>query len=78
MPSYPPTIRRCQHIKVNGTQCGSPALGAGQPFLMSILEGAPLSSRLRPGGDKKRRDKDEAAAGFEILLGKDGPARLLQ
>jgi hypothetical protein len=26
MPSYPPTIRRCQHIKVNGTQCGSPAL----------------------------------------------------
>lgn len=26
MPSYPVTIRRCQHIKVNGTQCGSPAL----------------------------------------------------
>jgi hypothetical protein len=26
MPSYPSTIRRCQHIKVNGTQCGSPAL----------------------------------------------------
>ena len=26
MPSYPPTIRRCQHIKVNGTQCGSPAV----------------------------------------------------
>ncbi len=26
MPSYPLTIRRCQHIKVNGTQCGSPAL----------------------------------------------------
>jgi hypothetical protein len=24
--SYPTTIRRCQHIKVNGTQCGSPAL----------------------------------------------------
>ena len=28
MPSYPVSIRRCQHIKVNGTQCGSPALRA--------------------------------------------------
>jgi hypothetical protein len=26
MPLYPITIRRCQHIKVNGTQCASPAL----------------------------------------------------
>jgi hypothetical protein len=26
MPTYPLTIRRCQHIKVNGIQCGSPAL----------------------------------------------------
>ncbi len=26
MSRYPATIRRCQHIKVNGTQCGSPAL----------------------------------------------------
>jgi hypothetical protein len=26
MASYPLNIRRCQHIKVNGTQCGSPAL----------------------------------------------------
>src|SRR6202158_503276 len=26
MSSYPAKIRRCQHIKVNGTQCGSPAL----------------------------------------------------
>lgn len=25
MPAYPLTIRRCQHIKVNGIQCGSPA-----------------------------------------------------
>jgi hypothetical protein len=23
---YPPSIQRCQHIKVNGIQCGSPAL----------------------------------------------------
>jgi hypothetical protein len=26
MSLYPSTIARCQHIKVNGTQCGSPAL----------------------------------------------------
>ncbi|MFZ0796744.1 MAG: hypothetical protein WCA13_08190 [Terriglobales bacterium] len=26
MSTYPVTIRRCQHIKVNGIQCGSPAL----------------------------------------------------
>jgi len=26
MALYPNTIARCQHIKVNGTQCGSPAL----------------------------------------------------
>lgn len=26
MSLYPATIRRCQHIKVNGIQCGSPAL----------------------------------------------------
>jgi hypothetical protein len=26
MSLYPPSVKRCQHIKVNGTQCGSPAL----------------------------------------------------
>ena len=26
MPSYPVSVRRCQYIKANGTQCGSPAL----------------------------------------------------
>ena len=26
MSYYPESIARCQHIKVNGTQCGSPAL----------------------------------------------------
>ena len=26
MPLYPITFRRCQYLKVNGTQCGSPAL----------------------------------------------------
>jgi hypothetical protein len=28
MPLYPEHVARCQHIKVNGTQCGSPALRA--------------------------------------------------
>ena len=28
--SYPVDIRRCQHIKTNGTQCGSPALRDGK------------------------------------------------
>src|ERR1019366_6186817 len=68
------------------------ARGLAHPFLILILEGAPLLSRLlRQGGDfdlrvedaksssppcpcKERRDKDGAAAGFEILFGKDGPA----
>ena len=31
MASYPVEVRRCQHIKTNGTQCGSPAL-RGEPF----------------------------------------------
>ena len=26
MSLYPITVQRCQHLKVNGTQCGSPAL----------------------------------------------------
>lgn len=26
MSSYPASIPRCQHLKINGTQCGSPAL----------------------------------------------------
>jgi hypothetical protein len=30
MSLYPKTVRRCQHIKVNGTQCGSPSLRDGK------------------------------------------------
>jgi hypothetical protein len=26
MSLYPESVARCQHIKINGTQCGSPAL----------------------------------------------------
>ncbi len=28
--SYPVEVRRCQHIRTNGTQCGSPALRGGK------------------------------------------------
>jgi hypothetical protein len=30
MASYPIEIRRCRHVKTKGTQCGSPALKAGE------------------------------------------------
>ena len=30
MASYPIEIRRCRHVRTNGTQCGSPALKAGE------------------------------------------------
>ena len=30
MVSYPIEMRRCRHVKTNGTQCGSPALKAGE------------------------------------------------
>jgi hypothetical protein len=30
MSLYPITVKRCQHIKINGTQCGSPALRHGK------------------------------------------------
>jgi hypothetical protein len=30
MSSYPASIPRCQHLKINGTQCGSPALRRNQ------------------------------------------------
>ena len=26
MSLFPITVKRCQHLKINGTQCGSPAL----------------------------------------------------
>jgi hypothetical protein len=32
---YPSSIARCQHIKVNGTQCGSPSLAA---FLTNLAK----------------------------------------
>ena len=31
MALYPKRVARCEHVKVNGTQCGSPAL-RDQPY----------------------------------------------
>jgi hypothetical protein len=36
MPSYPIAIIRCQHIRVNGTQCGSPALRLEKHFFFHM------------------------------------------
>jgi len=43
MVSYPVDIRRCQHIKTNGTQCGSPALHPSGP------KAGPRGTPLRDG-----------------------------
>ncbi|MGB9236958.1 MAG: hypothetical protein WCC04_21315 [Terriglobales bacterium] len=40
MVSYPVEIRRCQHVKTNGTQCGSPAL-RDKPFCFFHSENRP-------------------------------------
>ena len=49
MPSYPVTIRRCHHLKVNGTQCGSPALRREKHcyFHMRWHSGAKFHAHLR-------------------------------
>ena len=48
-------IRRCQHIKVNGTQCGSPAR-RNEPFCHFHRENQP--ERVKVGGD----------SGVEVLM----------
>jgi len=40
MAGYPVNIRRCQHIKTNGTQCGSPAL-RNEAFCFNHRESRP-------------------------------------
>ena len=49
MSLYPANIRRCQHIKVNGTQCGSPALRQGKYcyFHMRWRGGSRFAKALR-------------------------------
>jgi hypothetical protein len=51
----PLEIRRCQHIKVNGTQCGSPAR-RNEPFCHFHRENQP--ERVKVGGD----------SGVEVLM----------
>jgi len=48
MVSYPVDIRRCQHIKTNGTQCGSPAL-RNEAFCFNHRESRP--ERVEVGGE---------------------------
>jgi hypothetical protein len=54
MPLYPITVKRCQHIKVNGTQCGSPALREGKHCYYHIryhwqdFEAQPNGHEIRP------------------------------
>jgi len=50
MASYPVEIRRCQHIKVNGTQCGSPAL-RDQQFCFFHQANRPVSVRCYVAGE---------------------------
>jgi len=48
---YPAEIRRCQHIKMNGTQCGSPALKMGK-FCYHHQECRPERVKVRGDGNK--------------------------
>ena len=49
MSLYPKSVARCQHIKVNGTQCGSPALREEQYcyFHMRWRGGSKFTEALR-------------------------------
>ncbi len=51
MNRYPADIRRCQHIKANGTQCGSPALREGK-FCYHHQECRPERVEVRGDGNE--------------------------
>jgi hypothetical protein len=61
---YPHSIPRCQHIKVNGTQCGSPALRRNRLcYFHKTWQGA----RIALGANRARR----ASAVFDLPLLED-------
>ena len=49
--SYPIEIRRCRHVKTNGTQCGSPAL-KGQELCYYHEQNRPMPAELYLDGDR--------------------------
>jgi len=51
MTSYPVEIRRCRHIKTNGTQCGSPALKGGERCYYHE-QNQPVAAELYLDGDR--------------------------
>ena len=55
MPSYP---NRCQHIKVNGTQCGSPALRRNRFCYFHKLH---HEERIQLNTDRQKNDRQKTA-----------------
>jgi hypothetical protein len=53
MPLYPESVARCQHIKVNGTQCGSPAL-RDEKYCYFHLRWALKSMEIDEGRQRER------------------------
>ncbi len=51
MASYPIEIRRCRHVKTNGTQCGSPAL-KGKELCFYHERNQPQEMELYDSGDR--------------------------
>ena len=51
MASYPIEIRRCRHVKTNGTQCGSPAL-KGKELCFYHDRNRPEPAELYDSGDR--------------------------
>src|SRR5208282_6094370 len=64
MSLYPHSIPRCQHIKVNGTQCGSPALRRNRLcYFHKSWQGASIAL----GANRARRNR----AVFDLPLLED-------
>ncbi|MFZ3264800.1 MAG: hypothetical protein WA172_12435 [Terriglobales bacterium] len=62
MASYPVEMPRCQHIKVNGTQCGSPALRNGK-FCYYHQESRP--TRVKVPGERGQGSRTILVPVFE-------------